>query len=291
MGKQLQQEKSFFEDIFQCSGDGIRIIGSDFLVVRQNQAMNRLSGVTEDHAVNRKCFHSFRHPFCKSEDCVLHRILEGEQRIQLETEQVRENGQKIAVELTATPLKNGSGEVIGVIESFRDISERKQTEKQLKYLSLHDMLTGIYNRNYFEREMCRLAEGRNLPVGVIICDLDDLKVINDTLGHTMGDVLIKATAKVINRQFRKDDIVARIGGDEFAVLLPGSDREVVENGLLRIKKAIKIHNAKNPERPLNISIGSAVSSSTQANMNELFEEADNNMYREKLRRKLKKMNS
>lgn len=121
-----------------------------------------------------------------------------------------------------------------LIESFVDISERKRIEEQLVYLSLHDPLTGLYNRAYFEEEMRRLEGGRFARVGIIVCDVDGLKLVNDTLGHGAGDNLLRAAAQVLEECFREGDVVARIGGDKFAVLLPSGGKTAVESSCRRI---------------------------------------------------------
>jgi len=101
------------------------------------------------------------------------------------------------------------GDILAIV---RDITDRKQMEQQLRYIGLHDPVTGLYNRLYFEEEMLRLEDCRQCPVGLIVCDLDGLKLVNDTLGHSQGDALLKATAQVIRSCFRASDVVARIGG-------------------------------------------------------------------------------
>ncbi len=184
----------------------------------------------------------------------------------------------------ASPLFDSEGNLIGAIESIRDITERKRTEEQLKYLGLHDPLTGLYNRTFFEEGLRRTGDGRFDPVGIIVCDLDGLKFVNDTLGHDTGDLLLAASANVIKSAFRKSDIVARIGGDEFAILLSQSDEKIVEEACDRIRHAIDKYNAASPEIPLSISIGFSVKSETSESMSDLFKEADNSMYREKLHR-------
>ena len=136
------------------------------------------------------------------------------------------------------------------------------------------------------RSMRRLDEGRSHPqVGIIVCDVDGLKLVNDTIGHHAGDELLLAAASVFLRSFRKGDMVARIGGDEFAVILPSSPGDVVAGACQRIRSAVEQYNANNPRLPLSISVGFGVRTEASVSMNDVFKEADNNMYLEKLHRK------
>jgi diguanylate cyclase (GGDEF)-like protein len=130
--------------------------------------------------------------------------------------------------------------------------------------------------------MRRLDSGRYSPVGILVCDLDGLKLVNDTLGHKAGDELLLNAASIIKKHFRESDVVARIGGDEFAVILPHSSRATVEKSYSRIKEMVEAYNSRRPKIPICISIGMAVSGEDPANMYDTFKEADNNMYREKL---------
>lgn len=165
---------------------------------------------------------------------------------------------------------------------IRDITERKHSEKKLRYLSMHDALTGLYNRAYFEEEMNRLAAPRYQPVGLIICDVDGLKIINDTFGHESGDVLLIETAGILKESMRRGDMVARIGGDEFAILIAKTDQKALDNACKRIRDNIGEYNSGGPKHPLSISIGASIWKGENANMEGLFQEADNNMYRDKL---------
>lgn len=171
------------------------------------------------------------------------------------------------------------GDILAIV---RDITDRKLMEQQLRYIGLHDPVTGLYNRLYFEEEMLRLEDCRQCPVGLIVCDLDGLKLVNDTLGHSQGDALLKATAHVIRSCFRASDVVARIGGDEFAILMPLSDLAATEQACQRIRNASTEYSLSNPLIPISISVGMAIKSDPAVPMNAVFKEADNNMYREKL---------
>ncbi|MDO7786227.1 HD domain-containing phosphohydrolase [Desulforamulus aquiferis] len=192
------------------------------------------------------------------------------------------SGDKRVALLSAEKMSFQEGHCFIIVLS--DITERKKAEEQLKYLSLHDALTSLYNRTYFEQEMCRIEGGRFLPVGIIVADVNGLKLVNDTLGHDAGDTLLMAAASVLRDSFRDEDMVARIGGDEFAILLPNCDYQAVESGCQRIRRAIAAYNEKEPKILMSISLGYAVSSNPQTVMGELFKEADNNMYREKIER-------
>ncbi len=184
---------------------------------------------------------------------------------------------------TLSPIvDDATGKVKYVAVISKDITELKKTEEKLKYLSLHDPLTGLYNRAYFEEEMHRLDNNRTGLVGMIVCDVDGLKLINDTLGHSKGDQLLVTASEVLRKSFREGDVVARVGGDEFAILLPNSPRPRVENICQRIKTTIAGYSKKNALLPLSIATGFAIRENPNQSMVELFREADNNMYKDKL---------
>ncbi|MBU4515582.1 MAG: diguanylate cyclase [Firmicutes bacterium] len=166
-------------------------------------------------------------------------------------------------------------------------NELMRAKDKLNYLSAHDPLTGLYNRIRFEDEMRRLERGRHDRVGIIVCDVDGLKLINDTLGHEAGDGLLSAAAGIIQSTFRDGDIVSRIGGDEFAVVLPSAPEAVIESACRKIRDRVTAYNHSHTELPLSMSVGFAIGdTSGPVTINDLFKEADNNMYREKLHRSM-----
>ncbi len=162
------------------------------------------------------------------------------------------------------------------------LQELQHTQSQLIQLSMHDALTGLYNRAFFEESMKQVASMRKGSAGLMICDVDGLKIINDSLGHNTGDVVIQAVATILKSSFRENDVVARIGGDEFAVLIKNISLEFFEHEYQKIQKNVDIYNLNNPIVPISLSMGYAVNKDIPVDINALYEEADNNMYREKL---------
>jgi len=161
-----------------------------------------------------------------------------------------------------------------------DITERKQAEAEIRYLSYHDKLTGLYNRTFFEEELKRINTERQLPLGLIIGDVNGLKLINDAMGHLEGDkVLIKA-AEIFNKACRHEDIISRWGGDEFIVLLPRCDRATTLKVFKRINDSFSRVN--NLPIPINISLGLAVQNSLDRDIRDVIMEAEEKMYRNKL---------
>ena len=205
---------------------------------------------------------------------------------------ISSSGQEIPISIKASVVKDRYGDIVGSIIVFQDrtlikklkaeIDDRKLKESQLNYLSYHDFLTGLFNRAYFEQEMRKLQSETSVTLGIIMCDLDGLKLINDTLGHDVGDSLLNTAASAIKSSLLNDEILARIGGDEFAVLIPCCTKSAIENICAKIRKAVKEFNSKNPRVILSISLGSALCSGRSKGINEVFKEADDNMYKEKL---------
>lgn len=168
-----------------------------------------------------------------------------------------------------------------LIDSLR---EKRLAEDRLRYVSNHDPLTDLYNRGYFTEELERVERGRRFPVSIMVADLDGLKRVNDTLGHAIGDRLIQGAAQVIRSAVRADDLVARIGGDEFAIILPGTDAATAREVRDRIRRSEELFNQENSTCPVAISIGIATAEQGDT-LAEVLRLADQRMYENKFLRK------
>ena len=195
----------------------------------------------------------------------------------------RKGGEMFWAEVTLTASHiGGEGRVLAV---FRDITDRKEIERRLQYLSNHDSLTGLYNRMHFEAEFKRLTKRRKYPLSVIVADLDGLKQINDTDGHESGNELIRLAADTLRKAFRAEDIVARVGGDEFAVLLTDTDEAGVATAIEQIREEEARSNSSRKKFQIRFSLGGATAASAKQT-DELFHNADRRMYANKAARKL-----
>lgn len=168
-----------------------------------------------------------------------------------------------------------------LIEALR---EKRAAEEKIRYLSLHDTLTDLYNRGYFEEELARVERGRNYPVSIIMADLDGLKKVNDTLGHSYGDMLIKDAANILRRAVRSGDVVARLGGDEFALILPGTDKISVAAVIDRIREHEAEVNGEAAAYQVGFSLGVATAEAG-VSLSETLKTADVRMYQDKFERK------
>lgn len=190
-------------------------------------------------------------------------------------------GKEVIFETLKTPYYDESGKIIGLIGISRDITERKNREERIKYISYHDNQTGIYNRTYFDEARVLLDDTAQLPISVIIGDVDGMKLINDTFGRAKGDALLLNVANIIKQCVKAEDIVARTGGDEFSILMPHTDEQAVKAVADRIRTLCK-------ESPLeenifiSIALGYATKSRHDQSLNNTIMLAEDFMYRRKL---------
>jgi len=194
-------------------------------------------------------------------------------------QQVSAAGAYVWVEVSSRFRCNADGD-IEVVGISRNIEARKKAEAEILYLSYRDQLTGLANRRFYEEKLKQIDSAENLPVTLVMVDLNGLKLTNDAFGHSYGDLLLMKASNILSDVCTGDDTAARIGGDEFMLILPKCSTARAENIVAQINKAVsgeKINNII-----LSVSIGFAVKSDPVEDINDIFRKAEDNMYKSKL---------
>ena len=196
-----------------------------------------------------------------------------------EIRQKCKNGEVIWVEISSKFRFNEAGE-IEIVGASRNVEERKRAEREVLYLSYHDQLTGLFNRRFHDEELKRMNIQRNMPLTLIVADVNGLKLTNDAFGHFAGDELLQRFSSILNKELRSEDVAARIGGDEFTVLLPKMDSVGAEKIVSKIKASIG--NERTDHSRLSVSFGWATKETVSDDFDTLFMQAEDHMYHRKL---------
>lgn len=199
-----------------------------------------------------------------------------------EIEIITANNNRVQLEVRPGNLRDSECRIIGTISIGRDVTERNKSREELSYLSQFDVLSNLYNRRYFDNKMLQLEEDYTYPVGILVCDINGLKLINDTLGHQNGDSLIQTLGSIIKEISFPKYTAARIGGDEFAVIMPGADTDQIDEFAHLLKSRISEYNTLDRGLYLSVAIGTSIRRLPDISMDIVFRNADNAMYRAKL---------
>ncbi|OGT99290.1 MAG: hypothetical protein A2X80_00665 [Geobacteraceae bacterium GWB2_52_12] len=279
--QQSMKAARLWQQTFDAVPDMVAVLDRNFKVLRLNSAAVNLIGMKEKEALGQgycTLIQQEREPKCC--DVFKNAIDNG---IGYSSEMPFEmlGGY---YHVTVSPMRDMEGEIIGAVHVARDVTELKRAEDILLYTSNHDTLTGLYNRAWFETEFDRLSRGRTSPISVLMADLDRLKQVNDSIGHKAGDDLLRRAAELLVSCCRADDGIARIGGDEFSVLLPGVAESDAEELVARIRQKMEKDRQELGDNAVSLSLGMA----TVANVAELSEAlmlADKRMYEDKAKRR------
>lgn len=190
------------------------------------------------------------------------------------------DGKEIFISKTASPIIDENNNIFGVVVVLRDVSLEKKHHEEIVYLSYHDYLTGLYNRRFMEEEIKRYDNSRQVPIAIIMGDINGLKITNDVFGHEAGDRLLQKVAETIRENCRSEDIIARWGGDEFLILLPNTTNEIAKEIVSRIRLCCSTKKEGNIK--LSISLGYAVKTCADEKIQKIINEAEEWMYHKKL---------
>jgi diguanylate cyclase (GGDEF)-like protein/PAS domain S-box-containing protein len=274
MKNKLEEERKWLNAILESINDGVIAIDKDENVKFMNESARDLVGYTNDKTEG------------KLKDVL--KLLDPKTREEVQVLDLKEKSEKILIgshekecitlcQVTSIPKRNKGK--MGYVVSISDISQEKKLKKDIHYLTFHDQLTTIHNRTYFEEEINKYNESEYLPVSIIMSDLNGLKLTNDVFGHQAGDELIKKAAQVLKKSCRASDLLARIGGDEFIIVLPNTDKKIAEKIATRIMKFCSEENAVFGK--LNMAMGTATKDNSEQDIFYAINEADKSMYSNK----------
>lgn len=205
---------------------------------------------------------------------------EGKTFYERETVNYSLSGEPVNVQLAWTLMPGSEQDFSWVLVALQDVTARKKAEEYLRYLGTHDVMTGLYNRAFFEETLHDLEAKRQDPVSVIVADLNNLKPVNDVFGHHSGDKLIRRAAEVLSASVGNGHITSRIGGDEFTILMPGADLREAQALMERIQSLVIMNNKFYRDPELSLSLGAAVSG-PGISLEKVISLADDEMYKNK----------
>ena len=235
----LTRDKQLLDTILTSIVDGVISCDSKGNVVFINQAAESLTGWSRETASGEKVekvLNIVDELTRKKDRNFVKKALERRTASEFSNHitLITKDGIERSIEYSSAPIVPKDDDNSGLAFVFRDCSEKRLKREEIEFISYHDHLTGLYNRRYYEEELERLDTERNLPLTLVMGDVNGLKLINDSFGHSMGDQLLKKMADVIKEACRADDIMARLGGDEFIIILPKTDSFEAEQIIKRI---------------------------------------------------------
>jgi len=283
--QQLAKEKELFKVTIQSIGDAVITTDINGNITSLNEVAEALTGWKNEEAIGLplgKVFNIINEKTRKK--CVnpVEKVLSTGKTVTLanHTVLISKDNVERAIADSGAPIKNEAGEILGVVLVFRDVTEAKRKQDEIEYLTYHDKLTGLFNRTYFEKKLEKIEASGVFPTSIIIGDVNGLKITNDIFGHGEGDELLKAIARILEKSCRKNDIIARWGGDEFSVILPETDYETARRICERIKKICETYKDLNIQP--SIALGLDTKENNTQKLKDVVKKAEDRMYRNKL---------
>jgi len=281
----INQLNQHYDITLESIGDGVITTDKKGCVTRLNLEAQKLTGWSSQDAAGKDFEDIFNIINVKTQrKCInpVKRVLKTGKRIDLanHTVLISKDGLRRSISDSAAPIKDENGTIKGVVLVFRDNSKEQEHLDNIVYISRHDQLTGLYNRHVFEAEKDRLTKANNLPLSVIVGDINGLKLVNDLFGHAQGDLVLKLVADIFKTNLRDKDILARWGGDEFVALMPNTTDIECEQICDLISQTC-IHSSEMTINP-NISIGYATLINAEQHIDNIHKQAEDMMYQHKL---------
>ena len=277
----ISKEESITEMILDSLQAGIFYKDRELGYLYTNKKFDDLLSKDKESIIENK--NSLNESICESKNKFIQedkKVFETKKTVKKEEKIELGNGENLYTEIIKTPVLNDNNEVSGIIGLLLDITDRKKIEKKLKYLSYTDILTKVYNRTCFEEKAKKIFKEENLPMGIIMGDTNGLKIVNDTLGHEEGDELLKLTTKVLKDVCKGNELIFRIGGDEFAIIIPKAKENECETLIKNIIDSF--NNYKHDLIKISIALGYSVTYDLDKSIYDTLKEAEDMVYRKKL---------
>jgi diguanylate cyclase (GGDEF)-like protein/PAS domain S-box-containing protein len=282
----LEAEVSSLEmdQVFNATSDGICVIDKNLNVSKFNRVLVEMMAPLGIEIAKSRCAGILDHALCGTTRCLLQRILAEEgDRIEEEIEIAAPGGSTRTFLVTARPLMDLTGEIVGAVVSFRDSTERKEIEQELRRMAVTDPLTGAFNRRQFlqrAREEMDRSRRYQTALTLLMIDVDHFKAVNDSFGHDAGDAVLKCMVAESKSLLRGSDIFCRLGGEEFAAILTHTSPEqgrLVAERLRQALKALQVDTANGPVH-FTVSIGVASMVTEAAPLDGIMKKADEALY-------------
>lgn len=283
--KSLEEERELLKATLLSMGDGVITTDKTGRVQIVNAVAEELTGWTQEEAFGKpfeEIFHITDDITKKNCENPIEKVFETGETVKLgnHTILISKNGLEMPIEDSVAPIIDDNGNINGAVIIFRDFTERREKQNKIEFLNLHDQLTGLYNRRYLEEELKRLDIANNLPLTLIMLDVNGLKLINDAFGHSVGDKVLQSAARIMKSECGTEDVIARFGGDEFVIILPGTSTNDVKQMLKRIEN--RLANEGLGSINISISYGWGIKSKADETIADIFKVAEDHMYRRKL---------
>ncbi|PKM65761.1 MAG: diguanylate cyclase [Firmicutes bacterium HGW-Firmicutes-2] len=276
----IQISEKAFRSLYEEAADAILII-EDRVMADYNQAFEVMFKLEYGFDFIGKDIRQLVKDFDDEEKDILEKFLERgneEKSLKIQGKLFKRNHQPMILQIMFTRINLIEQEIIHAL--VRDITKESKMVENLEYISYHDQLTGIYNRLYFNKALGQLRTKENMPMMIIMADVNGLKLINDTFGYEVGDQYLIKVAKILKHASRKKDIIARLSGDEFAIICPKTEMLLVGDLILQIKKQARIQNIKGIQ--LSISLGYAIMNKPEDSLDEALKLAEDHMQERKV---------
>jgi diguanylate cyclase (GGDEF)-like protein/PAS domain S-box-containing protein len=272
-----------FEEVFEAAPIGTALLDSEMRWLLVNRALCDITGYTSDELIGKR-FDGIMHPEDAGNDHTERQLLlAGEiPAFQVEKRYFDAAGETLSAILSMSLVRDRDGTPLHYIAQLQDISERKELEEQLMRLADHDPLTGLRNRRLFEHDL-RLQVGRcqryGETAGLMVIDIDGFRAVNRDHGEIVADELLRAVARALGRRLRETDLIGRIGGDEFAILMPHADADglaVVAEGLARVIPACSVDIGEDVLHP-TASVGHTLIHQRSAGIKQVLKDAERSL--------------